>query len=392
MTMIEISARDQLLASADALTPQIEQDRDQIEQDRRLPAPLVTALTRAGFFRMWVPAALGGLEVDPATGLRVIESLSAVDGSVGWCVMIGATGGLFAGFLPEAGAREVYGSDPTVVTGGSTAPTGRAVPVAGGYRLSGRWPFASGSQHCAWLLANGVVMDGDQPRRNADGSPDMRLLLVPAGDFEIIDTWTTGGLRGTGSHDFAVSDVFVPEHRSFAFLTGRSSLDRPLYRGPITTWFGPNVASVALGIARGAIDTLSDLAGRKVPTYRQNLLRERVLVQMEVAKAEALLRSARAFLYETVDEVWRSVSAGAEPSVEELHLLRLAGVHAADSALAVVESMYKAGGGTSVYTRSPLDRQMRDVHAATQHIGVSHIHYELAGRIFLGMEPGTIAS
>ena len=392
MTMIQISARDQLLAAADALTPQIEQTRDQIEQDRRLPASLVAALTSAGFFRMRAPTTLGGLEVDPATAFRVFERLSAIDGSVGWCVMIGASGGLFAGFLPEAGAREIYGSDPAVITGGSLAPTGRAVPVDGGYRLSGRWAFASGSQHCAWLLANALVMDGDQPRRAADGSPDMRVLYVPAGDFEIIDTWTTGGLRGTGSHDFTVSDVFVPERRSFAFLAGRSALDRPLYRGPVTTWFSPSLASVALGIARGAIDTLSDLAGCKVPMFRQNLLRERVLVQMQVAKAEALLRSARAFLYETVDEVWRSVCAGAEPSVEEQHLLRLAGTHAADSALAVVESMYKAGGGTAVYTRSPLDRQMRDVHAATQHIGVSHIHYELAGRIFLGMEPGTLAS
>jgi alkylation response protein AidB-like acyl-CoA dehydrogenase len=235
-------------------------------------------------------------------------------------------------------------------------------------------------------------MDGGQPRRNADGSPDMRMMFVPAREFDILDTWTTGGLRGTGSHDFTVSDVFVPEHRGFGFLTRRSSLERPLYRGPITTWLGPNVASVSLGIARGAIDTLSDLAGRKVPTFRQNLLRERVMIQAQVAKAEALLRSARAFLYGTVNDIWRSVSAGAEPSVEEQHLLRLAGAHAADSALAVVELMYKAGGGTSVYSRSLLDRQMRDVHAATQHIGVSQIHYELAGRIFLGMEPGTLAS
>lgn len=392
MTMTEISGRDHLLAAAAALIPQIEQARDQIEQDRRLPAPLVTALTEADLFRMWIPAALGGLEVDPATAVQVIETLAAVDGSVGWCVMIGGGGGIFAGFLPATGAREVYGGDPTVITGGGLAPAGRAVPVAGGYRLSGRWPFASGSQHCSWLFANALVMEGDQPRRTSTGAPEMRVLVLPAGDCEILDTWTAGGLRGTGSHDFTVTAVFVPEHRSFDFPTGRSDLDRPLYRGPIMTWFGPMVAGVALGIARGAIDALADLAGCKVPTFRQNLLRERVMTQVQVAKAEALLRSARAFLYETVNDVWRSVSAGAEPSVEEQHLLRLAAVHAADSALAAVELMYKAGGGTVVYSRSPLDRQMRDVHAATQHMGVSHIHYELAGRIFLGMEPGTVAS
>jgi alkylation response protein AidB-like acyl-CoA dehydrogenase len=392
MTTIEISTRDQLKASVDALTAQIEQSRDQIEQDRRLPASLVTALTEAGFFRMAIPAALGGLEVDPHTMLQVIETLSVVDGSTGWCVMIGASSGIFAGFLPKSGAREVYGSGSDVIVGGSFAPAGRVAPVEGGYRLSGRWAFASGSQHCTWLVANGVMVDGDQPRRDGGGPPEPRLMFVPIAECQIIDTWVTGGLRGTGSHDFTVTDVFVPERRGLLFLTGRSSLDRPLYRGPLTTWFGPMVASVALGIARGAIDTLADLAGRKVPTFRQNLLRERVLIQTQVAKAEALLRSARAFLYETVDEVWCNVCAGAEPSVEDLHLLRLAGAHAADSALAVVEMMYKAGGGTSVYTRSPLDRQMRDVHAATQHVGVSQIYYELAGRILLGMEPGTLAS
>jgi alkylation response protein AidB-like acyl-CoA dehydrogenase len=389
---IAISTCNELLASVAALRPQIDQYRDQLEADRRLPAPLVAALTEAGVFRMLIPAALGGLELEPHAAIAVLEALATADGSVGWCAMIGATGGIFAGFLPEPGAREVYGSDSDVVTGGSFAPNGRAVPVDGGYRLSGRWAFASGSQHCTWLVANAIVMDGDQPRRTADGAPDLRLLFVPAGDYEILDTWTTGGLRGTGSHDFTVSEVFVPERRGFGFLTGRSALGRPLYRGPLTTWFGPMVAAVALGIARASIETLSDLAGRKVPTLRQNLLRERVLVQVQVAQAEAQLRSARAFLYETVKDVWCSVSAGNEPSVEELHLLRLAGAHAADSALAAVEKMYKAGGGTSVYSRSPLDRQMRDVHAATQHIGVSHIHYELAGRIFLGMEPGTLAS
>jgi len=392
MTTIEIATRDQLLAAAEALAPHIEEHRDQLEQDRRLPAALVAALTEAGIFRLYVPAALGGLEVDPGTLVRVIEALAVVDGSVGWCAMIGATGGIFAGFLPDAGAREVFAGDPRVITGGGLAPAGRAVPVDGGYRLSGRWPFASGSQHCAWLFANAVVMDGDQPRRTAEGAPEMRVLALPAGDCAILDTWTTGGLRGTGSHDFTVTDVFVPAHRTFAFPAGRSGLDRPLYRGPLTTWFGPSVASVSLGIARGAIEALCDLAGRKVPTFRQSPLRERVLIQAQVAKAEATLRSARAFLYETVDAVWRSVSAGAEPSVEEQHLLRLVGAHAADSALAAVEMMYKAGGGTAVYSRSPLDRQMRDAHAATQHIGVSAIHYELAGRIFLGMEPGSLAS
>ena len=391
MTTIELSTRDQLLAAAEALRPLVAEHADAIERERRLPEVVVRALTEAGVFRMAVPAALGGLEVDPGTFMRVFEALAAADGSTGWCVMIGASGGLFAGYLPEAGAREVFG-DPAAVAAGTVAPTGRAVPVDGGYRLSGRWAFASGVQHCRWLLANAVVTDGDGPRRTAEGAPEMRLLFVPAGEYEILDTWTTGGLRGTGSHDVAVADAFVPEDRGFPFPGGRSVLGRPLYRGPITTWLGPTVASVALGIARASVETLCDLAGRKVPTFRQNLLRERAVIQAQVAKAEATLRSARAFLYETVDAVWRTVSAGAEPSVEEQHLLRLAGAHAADSALAVVEMMYKAGGGTSVYSRSPLDRQMRDVHAATQHIGVSSIHYELAGRLFLGMEPGSLAS
>src|SRR5262249_12767561 len=152
--------------------------------------------TEAGIFRMLIPAALGGLELEPQAAIAALEALAAADGSVGWCAMFGAVGGAFAGFLPEPGAREVYGSDPDVVTGGAFAPNGRAVPVDGAHRLSGRWAFASGSQHCTWLVANAMVMDGDQPRRSPDGSPELRLLFVPAGDYEILDTWTTGGLRG----------------------------------------------------------------------------------------------------------------------------------------------------------------------------------------------------
>jgi alkylation response protein AidB-like acyl-CoA dehydrogenase len=209
------------------LAPQIQASVEDSEQTRRLPLPLVEAMAQAGLFRLWIPRTLGGEEVDPTTFVRVVEAVAQVDGTTGWCLMIGGGYGIFGGSLPATAAREIYGSDPHIITGGAFRPLGQAVVVEGGYRVTGRWPFGSGCQHCAWLVGGCRIFDGDQPRLQADGTPVTRLLFFPAAACEILDTWYTAGLRGTGSHDYAVAEQFVPAAYALSFR------EPPVQPGPL---------------------------------------------------------------------------------------------------------------------------------------------------------------
>jgi len=386
MTMVTVEQSAHLLGEVARLAPAIRVHRDKAEQLRRLPEPLVHAMVDAGLFGMWLPEAYGGLECDPMTFVRVIEAVSRVDGSTGWTLMIGAAGGAFAAYLPARWAGEIF-SDPRMILAGSFTPNGRAVPVEGGYRLSGRWSWGSGIHNAGWIGGNSLILDGDQPRMGENGAPAVAFLFFPATACTILDTWYSGGLRATGSTDFAVEDIFVPEDCGFALFQDSGRLPGPLYRAPITTLLPACVAAVPLGIARAAIDELIDLAGRKTPLAERSLLRDRPQVQVQVARSESTLSAARAFLFESLENVWKSRIAGEAPSAELTMCLRLACIHAGESALQVVETMYKAGGGSSAYSSSPLDRCMRDVHVATQHIGVSPNHYDQIGRELLGIAP-----
>ncbi len=346
-------------------------------------------MAEAGLFRMCVPQVFGGAEVDAATMVEAIEEIAKADGSAGWCVMIGATSGLVSAYLPEAAAREVYAQRPQVVTGGVFAPYGKASVVAGGYRVTGRWPFASGCEHCTWLMGGSVVLDHGRPSLLPSGQPDSRMMLFPAADVEIIDTWTVSGLRGTGSHDIAVTDLFVPEARSVSLITDRPCQPGPLYTFPVFGLLALGIAGVGLGIARSAIDELVRLAAAKTPTSSRKRLGDRAIIQMHVAEAEALLRAARAFLFDAIDDAWHAAQGVGAISVEQRALLRLAATHAATSAAKVVDLMYNAGGGSSIYATNALQRQFRDIHVVTQHMMVAQPTYELTGRIFLGIETDT---
>jgi alkylation response protein AidB-like acyl-CoA dehydrogenase len=213
--------------AAKGLAPRIQASAEEIEQSRRLPLPLVEAMAQAGLFRLWIPRALGGEEADPMTLVRVVEEVSRADGAAGWCIAIGGENGAFGGYLPAEAAREIYGSDPHVRTAGAFRPFGDAAVEDGGYRATGRWPLGSGCQHSSWIVGGCRILDGDQPRLRADGSPVTRILFFPASDCEILDTWHSIGLRGTGSHDYTVADVFVPAARSLSFR------DPPVEPGPL---------------------------------------------------------------------------------------------------------------------------------------------------------------
>ena len=350
----------------------------EIEAARRLPPDLADAFTQAGLFRLVTPKSLGGLEVDVTTLFETIETMSAADGSAGWCLMIGASTAILAPYLPEAGAEEIYGRDQDVVTGGALAPRGQGIAVDGGYRVSGRWPFVSGIDHCSWLCGGFLTEDGD-----------FRMAYFPASDIEIIDTWDVSGLRGTGSHDMAVDDAFVPTDRSVALLSATPREPGPLYRFPIFGFLGLNVAAVALGLARAAVEELTSLATKKTPTMSAQRLADRGTTQDAVGRANAALLAARAFFFDEAGTAWDGAAAGVDFTLEQRARLRLAAVHAARTAADVVDTMYDLGGGTSIYAASPLQRQFRDVHTVTQHIVVAPATYELGGRVMLGVEGDT---
>jgi alkylation response protein AidB-like acyl-CoA dehydrogenase len=370
-----------LLATARALAPRIGALAEETERGRKLPAELVSAFAEAGFFGMCVPRDLGGPEADPTLLLDTIETLAAADGAAGWCAMIAATTSVLAAYLPDADARAIYGT-PGTATGGAYAPQGRATAVSGGYRVTGRWPFASGCEHCAWLTGGSLV-------QSAGGQPEARLMMFPASEVEIIDTWNVSGLRGTGSHDIAVSDVFVPAARAISLTIDRPRRGGTLYAFPVFGLLALGGAAVATGIARHAVDELVSLAATKTATLQRRRLAERPVVQAKVAEAEALLGSARAFLREAVERAWESAARGGGIPLVDRARLRLAATHATATAARAVDLMYTSGGGTAIYAASPLQRCLRDAHAVTQHVMVAEPTYELVGRVLLGVDADT---
>jgi alkylation response protein AidB-like acyl-CoA dehydrogenase len=383
-----VSAAVTLLDAARALAPRIRACAPETEAGRRLPPDLVRDLVAAGFFRMLMPRALGGFEVTPVEYMDVIEQLAWADGAAGWAVLISTSSLTLANArLAHEVALGLWGKDPDLVMAGSAVPRGRGAPAPGGYRLTGRWTMGSGIEHSRWVLAGYVATENGEPRRGPDGRLETRMAVFPASEATIHDTWTSTGLRGTGSHDFSVSDLFVPAERTFS-TTGPPARTEPLFRFP----FFPQLAHAAhaLGIARAAMETFLDLAGAKTPTWSpsRNVLRERAPVQERVARAEALTGSARAYARGLATEVWNTVLAGERPSRDQRARFRLALAHAMSSAVEAVDLLYRTAGASAVYAGT-LDRCFRDIHTAAAHVWVAPESYELAGRLLLGLEPET---
>ena len=368
-----------------SLRVRIEASVDESERLRRPSLPIMTALAEAGLFRLWIPSSLGGEEADAATLVRVIEEVSRINGATGWCLALGATFGVMAGYLPTAAARKIFACDPFVITGGSFRPSAQALAVDGGYRVTGRWPFGSGCQHCSWLLGGARIMDGNQPRLGPDGKPVTRMMYFPSSAAEIIDTWDTVGLRGTGSHDFAVTDVFVPNERSLSFREP-PSVPGPLYALPSISLFAVALAAVPLGIARHAIEILTEIAATKTATRSQRTLQEDAALQANLGRAEGILRAAGAFLYEALSDAWQVASAGRDLTVSQRATLWLAATHAAASAKQVAELTFSVGGSSSLYTANGLERCFRDIHAAGQHITMAAPNFQMAGQALLGAD------
>ncbi len=373
-----------LLDAARGLGALVEERAEAGETLRRLPSDVVDAIAAAGLFRMCVPAALGGPQADPRAMAEVIEEVARHDGAAGWCVMIASTTSVLSAYLPEPFASEIYGSDPLVVTGGTFAPNGRAVATGDGHAVSGRWQWGSGSQHCAWLCVGCIA----EPLVEG-GSPEFRLMYLPRDEVEIVDTWYTAGLRGTGSNDLQVHERYVPAGRSVAALGGRPLHDGALYAFPLYGLLAVGVASVMLGIARRAIDEVVALAGAKKPMMSAKTLAQRSMAQVDVARAEAALGGGRAFLRAELDRAWAAACEGGELPLQHRARLRLACAHAASESARAVDLAYTTGGGSSVYETSPLQRCLRDIHTATQHVMVAPQMFETVGRLLLGVEADT---
>ncbi|HJQ56685.1 MAG TPA: acyl-CoA dehydrogenase family protein [Vineibacter sp.] len=364
--------------------PGIAARADEIERARQLPADVAATLIGTGVFKLCVPAALGGQEAHPLVLMRAIEEASIADGATGWCVMIGATSGTTSAYLAPDVARAIHGP-ADAVTGGIFAPRGKAVRDGDSWRVSGHWQWASGNSHCQWMKAGCVAFEDGKARMVRDGVPEVLTIYVPCEQITFDDNWHSSGLCGTGSCDMRIEGVVVPASHAVSLTRDKPYVDGPLYRFPVFGLLAMGCGAVALGIARGAIEDLRTLAGAKVPTLSRRPLAERSGTQGDVARAEALVRSARAFMVEAIEAAWTPAARGADIGIEERMALRLAATHATEAATRAVDLCYTLAGGTSVYRTSPLQRRFRDVHVVTQHMMVAPPSYELAGRVLVGL-------
>jgi alkylation response protein AidB-like acyl-CoA dehydrogenase len=376
------------LARARELGPQIADAAGEIERTRRIPDPLLEQLHTARLFRMLLPRSVGGDQVDPAAYMLAIEETGRHDASVAWNLFVGNSSALIAPYLPEETAEEIFADPRSLVAWGP--PNGsRAKAVPGGYEVSGQWDFASGCRQANWMGAHcEVVEEHGGLRQNRFGRPTVRTLLFPAEQATLIDTWDTIGLRGTASDSYKMHEVFVPE----AFSTTREdpTIRREagrLYAFTMQGLYAVGVAGVALGIARAMLESFADLAQAKTP---RNLVRlaDSPTVQAGVARAEAQLGSARAYLQDTLAAIHARAEETAPIDVPDRARTRLACSHAIHAAIEVASFTYKAAGVDAIFPGSPFERRFRDMHTLSQQIQSREAHFEAVGKVLLGVPPG----
>ncbi|MBC8293108.1 MAG: acyl-CoA dehydrogenase family protein [Proteobacteria bacterium] len=373
----------QILANARALRPTLASRSAEIEELRRLPADLVEQLLKAGFFRMNMPGEWGGPEMTSMQQVEVIEEVSRGDASVGWCIMIGCDAGLYSSWLEDEVARVMY-PRLDMVQAGWVYPMGRADRTADGYLVNGDWLFGSGCTHCDWLAAGVVVHENDKPVISENGMPEWRIVLAPRDEYEILDTWYTTGLRGTGSNDYRCCDLLVPSERSFSFMEP-ARREGTLYRSNET--FLRKMSGVPLGLGRAAIDHVSESVQGRVAFPSGVAYRDVPRVQAAVARAEMKLGAARSWVYGSLAELWDVYERGDQPSVAQRSAVWLSRLNAFQSARDCTRLMYDTLGGGAVYTkRSPLDRALRDAESACQHLMGQTKSLEDAGALLLGSE------
>lgn len=372
-----------VVSRARSLAPEILAARPEMDRLRRMPDGLAALFRRAQFYRLCMPKLHGGLEAEPRVVVETIEALAEADASAAWCVTVSATTGAFGAYLDPATAGAIF-PDLSLVFAGVYAPMGKAAVEGDGYRVTGQWKWNSGGQNATWLCGGCVIYNGGAPLMLTDKIPDHRMMLFPASDVTFIDTWHTSGLRGSGSGDMAVRDLFVPRSHSVSLIADKPRIKAPLYAFPIFGLLAIGIAAVACGNARAALKEFAALASAKrTPTGRA--LNDRGTVQSTYAEAYARLGAARAFLLAEIDAAWIQAQTNSTIALEQRASLRLAATHMTRTAADVVRTVQDLAGGASVFVADPLHRRLADAQTMTAHIMTAPATYELTGRALLGV-------
>ena len=384
---IKERTRQSFFDAARVLAPHIEAAREEMDRTRRIPGGLAKLVDEAGVYQLFLPASMGGPQLHPADAYQVIEEVSRVEASVGWCGLLSNGGALFAGnFTPEA-SESMFGRPPQFRCAGSFRPLGESRPVPGGYRVSGRWDYASGIANANWLFVNSRIVEEEGPVTTEAGRPATVMLFTPVETATVYDTWHVVGLCGTGSNDFALEDVFVPSERSFRLY------DPPLEPGflyhprTLLAAIWVLVSAVALGTARGAMEAFKELANQEGTTISTTLLRDRPQVQSKVGEAEAIIAGSRAYLLDAINAAWDSFSEDMPLPSPELTQARLAITHSIHQAVRAVDILFHAAGTNAIHRRNGLERRWRDIHVVAQHGAGLLSNYEFGGQAMLGLRP-----
>ncbi|OLE33226.1 MAG: hypothetical protein AUG47_04425 [Alphaproteobacteria bacterium 13_1_20CM_3_64_12] len=384
-----------LVRAAAGLQPLLRELHDEIEREQRFPRALVEKMREAGLYRMVIPRSLGGYQADALTYLRAVELMAEGCGSVGWNLANNGIVQLVSLGLPDEGVHEIYAQSPSTPGAGTAVQGGgQGVPVEGGYRVTGRWSFGSGSPEASWMLGSFQILDDGKPRLSPEGKPLYWRGFFSRAEVEIVPgSWDVTGLRGTGSFDWTVHDVFLPERRTMvhAGVPLDNQWDRwpgVTYSLPTQCWIGPHHSAVITGIARAGIDALIELAGGKTPRGRTGLLCDNPQVQDAVGRADAILNAGRAYRSAMITELWNSVAAGKGTTLEQRARCRLASTYAADSARQAIDLVYRHGGSTSFKRDSRLAECWRDLHTVGQTVTLAPEWYPIGGRVYLGIDPG----
>ncbi len=377
------------VANARALAPMIAEAAPRIEAGRGLPADLVDALHEARLYRMLVPRSLGGEEISPVEYVQAIEEIAKADASTAWCIGQTSVCSTISKAMNVQVAEEIFKKNPRGVLAWGPSGNGKAVVDKGGFRVSGVWPFASGSRQATWLAAHCIIYEADgKPRPDPNtGAPMQRTLVLPREAATIKDVWHVIGLRGTGSDTYSFDDVFAPEECAVAYHALNPTARRepgPLYAFTIYQLFGCSFPAVALGIARTTLDAFCTLAQSKTPMGQTSVLRDSAVIQSQVGVAQSALAAARAFFYDALGEIWRAAQGG-EMSLDQRVRLRMGCIHATQQARQIVETVYLAAGATAIFESNPFERRFRDIHAVSQQAQSQFSIYEAVGRHFLGL-------
>lgn len=362
-----------------------ERYRGEGERLRRLPPALADAFLSHDIYRLLLPSDLGGAGIGPLDYLDMVEQVARVDGSIAWNLTIGAGSGLFAGYLPVAAARPMF-AVPDCCIAGALAPIGRAVAVRGGFRVSGRWGWASGVDQARWMVMGFTLTGEAGPELDADGRPMTWQALASREAFHVLDTWYVGGLRGTGSTDYEVTDLFVPHDASFRIFVDAPRHPAPIFRLP-GAFLAAAIVMVPLGVAQGCLDGLKRLASGKRVLNGRSGLRDQAFAQYASAKAEALVESGAAYVRQSMVAIWQAVQDGGPVDLDARARCRRACVHAAEASAEAVDLCCRAAGGHSLFEAEPFERALRDVRAALGHMSLQRGTMEDAGRAAFGLAP-----